>query len=240
MGHAASRGKSSKRQRLWHTLFNRERLDPNVTSQRPRDRIFYPSEFKDKRLRYTAFLLIDSLWAKINKSSDSLPVCQDPDSTSHSTQDEANNFEAEAKVNKPDALSDTGLDASGIGLIKREEMNNSDVKEDDIHSDLWSKAYQEALNNMAGDLDTAILAGKNAEHMFKELERLDKKTSEQSAVMRGLRYLHSLQVPLQHLKFVLDIANPISAINPAASTAIGVVKSVTTASNLLTLTGVSI
>ncbi|KAM3457627.1 hypothetical protein MY3296_001059 [Beauveria thailandica] len=81
---------------------------------------------------------------------------------------------------------------------------------------------------MGDDIDAAILAGKNAEHMFNELERLSKQVEENSAAIKGIKRLHAIKPSLEKLKFVVEAASPLGAINPAASTALGVVKSVAT------------
>lgn len=83
---------------------------------------------------------------------------------------------------------------------------------------------------MGDEMDGAILAGKNAERMFTELQQLGKQTEKTSAAVKGIKILHSIKPSLENLKFVLEVASPLGAIHPAASTALGVVKSVTAVS----------
>jgi hypothetical protein len=48
--------------------------------------------------------------------------------------------------------------------------------------------------------------------------------------LRGVAYLRSIQVPLERFKLALDLASPLANLDPAASTVIGVVRSVTAVS----------
>jgi hypothetical protein len=96
-----------------------------------------------------------------------------------------------------------------------------------VSSDLWSAAYREAVESFGKDVDAAILVGTNAAQLFAELEGIDKGTSQQSAFLRGVAYLRSIQVPLERFKLALDLASPLASLDPAASSVIGVVRSVT-------------
>lgn len=99
-----------------------------------------------------------------------------------------------------------------------------------ISSDLWSAAYREAIDSLGEDLDIAILMGSNAAQLFKELEEIDKDATQESAFVRGVAYLHSIQVPLEKFKLALDLASPLSKLDPTAATVFGVVSSVTAVS----------
>jgi hypothetical protein len=99
-----------------------------------------------------------------------------------------------------------------------------------VSSDLWSAAYREAVESFGKDVDAAILVGTNAAQLFAELEGIDKGTSQQSAFLRGVAYLRSIQVPLERFKLALDLASPLASLDPAASSVIGVVRSVTAVS----------
>jgi hypothetical protein len=72
--------------------------------------------------------------------------------------------------------------------------------------------------------------GSSAAQMFVELEGIDKETTQQSAFLRGVAYLRSIQVPLERFKLALDLASPLGNIEPVASTVIGVVRGVTAVS----------
>lgn len=125
--------------------------------------------------------------------------------------------------------SPSGDTEGGLSLTEEDFADTADETPCvNLPPDLWSAAYQEAVKNMGSDINTAILAGKSAEHMFEELERLSEETAEKSVAAKGIKRLKAMKVPLERLKFVLDVASPLSAIHPAASTAMGVVKSVTT------------
>lgn len=99
-----------------------------------------------------------------------------------------------------------------------------------VSSDLWSAAYREAVESLGKDIDVAIFVGSSAAQLFVELESIDKGTTQKSAFLRGVAYLRSIQVPLERFKLALDLASPLSNLDPAASTVIGVVRSVTAVS----------
>lgn len=98
-------------------------------------------------------------------------------------------------------------------------------------SDLWSAAFQEAIESFGKDIDVAILKGKNLELLFKELEEVDNVATQESAFLRGAKYLHSIKVPLENFKIALDMASPITGIEPTVRTVFGVVSSVTAVSS---------
>ncbi|KAL6913368.1 hypothetical protein FSST1_011128 [Fusarium sambucinum] len=96
-----------------------------------------------------------------------------------------------------------------------------------VPSDLWSKAYREAVQNMGQDVDVAVLEGENIAQLFKELEGVDKDATDESVFLRGVRYLHSIQVPLERFKLALDLTAPLTALEPTTSTVFGVIRGVT-------------
>lgn len=102
-----------------------------------------------------------------------------------------------------------------------------------VSSDLWSAAYREAVHNLGKDIDVAILKGKNVAQLFRELEEIDQEATQESAFLRGVRYLHSIQVPLERFKLALDLASPLTSLEPTATTVVGVVRSVTVVSLFL-------
>ena len=106
----------------------------------------------------------------------------------------------------------------------------NDISSMTVSSDLWSAAYREAIDSLGEDLDVAILMGSNAAQLFKELEEIDKDATQESAFLRGVAYLHSIQVPLERFKLALDLASPLSKLDPTATTVFGVVSSVTAVS----------
>lgn len=110
---------------------------------------------------------------------------------------------------------------------------NDDIGTVAVPSDLWSAAYHEAVHNLGKDIDVAILKGKNVAQLFRELEEIDKDATQESAFLRGVRYLHSIQVPLERFKLALDLASPLTSFEPTATTVFGVVRSVTAVSLFL-------
>ncbi|KAH8659589.1 hypothetical protein BGZ61DRAFT_523502 [Ilyonectria robusta] len=101
----------------------------------------------------------------------------------------------------------------------------------DMHSvassDLWSAVYREAVDSLGEDIDVAILKGKNVAQLFRELEEIDMEATQESAFLRGVKYLQSIQVPLQTFKLALDLASPLTSLEPTATTVFSVVRSVT-------------
>ncbi|KAF2472361.1 uncharacterized protein BDR25DRAFT_341809 [Lindgomyces ingoldianus] len=117
-------------------------------------------------------------------------------------------------------------DASIENSTNRSSVGD-DISSVAVTSDLWSAAYREAVESLGKDIDVAILVGSNAAQLFKELEELDKEASKDSAFVRGVAYLRSIQIPLERFKLALDLASPLSTMEPVATTVIGVVRSVT-------------
>ena len=99
-----------------------------------------------------------------------------------------------------------------------------------VPTDLWSAAYREAVENLGENIDVAILEGENVAELFIQLEKLDKNATHESAFLRGVRHLHALQVPLERFKLVLDLASPLTSIEPTTSTVFGVIRGVTAVS----------
>ena len=66
-----------------------------------------------------------------------------------------------------------------------------------VYSDLWSAAYREAVHNLGKDIDVATLKVKNVAELFRELKEIDKEATQESAFLRGVKCLHSIQVALE-------------------------------------------
>lgn len=120
------------------------------------------------------------------------------------------------------------LDHTSLSINRSTHDNNNGSSI--VSSDLWSAAYREAVESFGKDVDAAILVGTSAAQLFAELEDIDKGTSQQSVFLRGVAYLRSIQVPLERFKLALDLASPLASLDPAASSVIGVVRSVTAVS----------
>lgn len=107
---------------------------------------------------------------------------------------------------------------------------DDDIGSMTVSSDLWSAAYREAVESLGKDIDVAILMGNNTAQLFKELEEIDKEATQESAFLRGVAYLRSIQVPLERFKLALDLASPLSRGDPTATTVFGVLRGVTAVS----------
>lgn len=112
-----------------------------------------------------------------------------------------------------------------------EPPNN--IKDLVVSSDLWSAAFREAVEAFGKDIDVAILKSRNVEQLFKELEEMDQGASQESAFVRGVRYLRSVQVPLERLKLAVDLATPLTALEPTVMMVFGVVRGVTAVSQFI-------
>ncbi|KAJ5469732.1 hypothetical protein N7539_009350 [Penicillium diatomitis] len=97
----------------------------------------------------------------------------------------------------------------------------------DISSGLWSAAFREAVEGLREDIDIATLKGKDAAQLLKDLEDVAKEATQTSMFWKGLKYLQTLQVPLQRFKDVLDLASPLANLEPTAATVVGVVRGLT-------------
>ncbi|KAF7948394.1 uncharacterized protein EAE97_003805 [Botrytis byssoidea] len=98
-----------------------------------------------------------------------------------------------------------------------------------VSLDVWSAAYREAVNSLGKDINLTILRSENLAELFKQLETIDKEVTQQSVFLRGVEYLHSLQVPLDRFKLALDLASPLTSIEPTTSMVFGIIKGVTAA-----------
>lgn len=128
----------------------------------------------------------------------------------------------------------TVVHTSGLGqnsFANHSTLGSFDVDVVIVPSDIWSKAYHEAVDSFGKDIDVAILKGENVTQLFRQLEEIDGEATEESAFLRGVRHLHSLQVPLERFKLALDLATPLTKIEPTTSTVFGMVRSVTAVSS---------
>ncbi|KAL8921899.1 MAG: hypothetical protein Q9208_005503 [Pyrenodesmia sp. 3 TL-2023] len=91
-------------------------------------------------------------------------------------------------------------------------------------TDLWSAAYREAVSSFGEEVKAVISKGERIEKLFTGLEETNEKVAGDSLFRRGVR---RLQAPLRNFKLALDMASPLASIEPTASTAVGVVTSVT-------------
>ena len=112
--------------------------------------------------------------------------------------------------------------------VNSDTVCKRDMSSYDTQPDIWSTAFQRAVHNLEGSIELTILEGSNIRHLFEELENLSNDAVKQSAFLRGLAHLRSAKMPLERLKRLLDIANPVTNIEPRVATAFGVVKSIIT------------
>ncbi|KAF4451901.1 hypothetical protein F53441_5220 [Fusarium austroafricanum] len=117
-----------------------------------------------------------------------------------------------------------GTSASAIEVAPTPEIEGITVT-----SGLWSRAYQEAVQSIGQDVDIAILRGENISQLLKELIEVDKNATDGSVFLRGVAYLKSIQVPLEQFTLVLNVAAPLTTLEPITCAVFGVIKGVTAA-----------
>ncbi|KAI9739902.1 MAG: hypothetical protein M1818_004958 [Claussenomyces sp. TS43310] len=135
----------------------------------------------------------------------------------------------EAQTQNDQGALSTAIHASGSELYSSTEPSalGDNIGNDVSSSDLWSAAYREAVDSLGKDIDVAILKGGSVAQLFRQLDEIDKEATQESAFLRGVRYLHSIQVPLERFKLALDLASPLTELEPTVATVFGVVRSVT-------------
>jgi len=104
---------------------------------------------------------------------------------------------------------------------------------DDEHaepSDIWSSAYREAVDHLGQDINKAILEADNVASLFAQLDKMGKDASQESLFLKGVKYLKSIQVPLERFKLALDLAAPLTSIEPTTAAVFGVVRGATVVS----------
>ncbi|CAH0044534.1 unnamed protein product [Clonostachys solani] len=133
-----------------------------------------------------------------------------------------------------DPIDKTGIQSNQGALLPGPKSNETSSSTTGSHpdtvlisSDLWSAAYSEAVRSFGKDLDVATLQGKNMEQLFKQLEALDKDSTQQPGFQRGVGYLRSIQVPLERFKLALDLTSPLATGLGPTTSVVGAVRSVT-------------
>ena len=106
------------------------------------------------------------------------------------------------------------------------DESQTDALPNDV-SDRWTAAYNQAVSEVDNDI-RAALVGRSLEQLFENLNDFNEKHKTQSIFRRGME---RIQKPLQFLDIALSTTEPLASFDPAASTAFGLVRSVTTVSN---------
>ncbi|WPB02450.1 uncharacterized protein RHO25_007085 [Cercospora beticola] len=77
------------------------------------------------------------------------------------------------------------------------------------------------------DSDISQMEGLNVAQLFEQLEITDERAMQDDAFLRGVKFLRSIQVPLENFKLALDLASPLTSLEPTSLTVCGVIRSVT-------------
>lgn len=123
-----------------------------------------------------------------------------------------------------------GQSSTNVDNVVRAQTSQGVILAHQTCPDIWSAAYREAIESFGKDINVAIFKGSSAAQLFRQLEEIDKDASQESAFIRGVAFLRSIQIPLERFKLALDLASPLSNLEPTAATVVGVVKSVTAVS----------
>lgn len=165
----------------------------------------------------------------LNKASPSATTSsQQP----HNVADQPNSSGSDhATPSQTRRLQQADVAASPEGSGQDSSVNDGTADPDAIHvaSDLWSLAYREAVESLGKDLNAAVLNGNNVAQLFKQLGELDSDVTQDSAFLRGVKYLRELRVPLERFKMALDLSAPLTKATPLIGTACGIVQGVTAA-----------
>lgn len=94
-------------------------------------------------------------------------------------------------------------------------------------ADPWSAAYEEAVAQLDEEMHALVSRGRDLVELFDNLNESNDMQKSHSIIRRGLE---RLQTPIKYMNVALTIASPLASANPIASTAIGIVQSVTTVS----------
>ena len=112
--------------------------------------------------------------------------------------------------------------------VRPEESVAKDDLDQTGFTDLWSAAYREAVLELGEEVEGVILKSENIETLLLNLRGTSDEVVDDSTFWRGVR---RLQTPLKNFKLALDLASPLASIQPAASTAVGIVSCVTAVSS---------
>ncbi len=72
--------------------------------------------------------------------------------------------------------------------------------------------YLEAVCSLREDIDFAILKCKNVAQLFKDLGEIDKEATQEFAILRYLKYSHSMHLLLEIFKLALDLSTPLNRV----------------------------
>lgn len=125
------------------------------------------------------------------------------------------------------------MNASTVELAAHSSVDREieDAEKNDADADdIWSAAFEEALSSLGEAIDVAVLKGKSIEQLFEHLEKTDREASQDSYFRRGIKFLHSLQVPLENFKIALDLASPLTSLDPTVRIVFNVITGVTAVS----------
>lgn len=134
-----------------------------------------------------------------------------------------------AANNEPDTASvaaETAADNGADPTAATTDTNLAviDIESDLAHSDQWTAAYRKAVASLSEDERTLVTKGRDIVELFENLSEANHAQKSESTFRR---VLEKVQKPMQYLDQSLDLAKPLTSLDPSAGTAFGIVHSVT-------------
>lgn len=112
--------------------------------------------------------------------------------------------------------------------IQDEEIE--DTKLEIKGNDAWNNAFRDACNKRTPAERAALLQTSSISHLFSQLEKEHSEHSQICAFEKGAKILGGI---LNGLNFLLNLASPVANIEPCTSSALAIVRLVTTVSRLI-------
>ncbi|PSK43017.1 LON peptidase N-terminal domain and RING finger protein [Elsinoe australis] len=94
-------------------------------------------------------------------------------------------------------------------------------------TDVWSAAFREAASSIEDCIDSTAAHSRSVEELLQNLNTIGRDAVQDSAFLRGVQHLQDARVPLESFKLALDLATPLTSLEPTTATVFGVVRSVT-------------
>jgi hypothetical protein len=102
-----------------------------------------------------------------------------------------------------------------------EVPESHDFGNDGLDDDINESAYQRALSSFSEDEKTKLTKEETIKLLYQQLNAADQGHEDQSLLRRGLK---AVKPYLERLNATIDIISPFASMEPAAGTALGLVK----------------
>jgi hypothetical protein len=109
----------------------------------------------------------------------------------------------------------------------RDEACRSGIRDFVVGNDMWNNAFRRACECRSAEEREKLAQTTDIRDLFESLQKEDKEHEEASLFQRGVNMVGPV---LNRLNFLLNLADPVSSIEPSASSALAIVKMVTAVS----------